>query len=111
MVLLVVYVLIALGASFLCSIMEAVLLSVTPSFVALQGRSGGGSSSDDDGGASDAGGGIDAGGIDAGGVEGRSRGLAGPTGVAAQDEQAALVRGERLIAQLAGNPVGGHEVI
>ena len=40
MVLLVVYVVIALGASFLCSIMEAVLLSVTPSFVALQGRKG-----------------------------------------------------------------------
>ncbi len=34
MTLLVVYVALALGVSFLCSIMEAVLLSVTPSFVA-----------------------------------------------------------------------------
>lgn len=34
MTLLVFYVLLALGVSFLCSIMEAVLLSVTPSFVA-----------------------------------------------------------------------------
>jgi CBS domain containing-hemolysin-like protein len=34
MILLVVYILIALGFSFLCSILEAVLLSVTPSFIA-----------------------------------------------------------------------------
>ncbi|MDX1739802.1 MAG: CNNM domain-containing protein, partial [Rhodothermales bacterium] len=34
MTLLIVYVALALGVSFLCSIMEAVLLSVTPSFVA-----------------------------------------------------------------------------
>ncbi|HMB89896.1 MAG TPA: hemolysin family protein [Rhodothermales bacterium] len=36
MFLLVFYVLLALGVSFLCSIMEAVLLSVTPSFVAVK---------------------------------------------------------------------------
>jgi len=34
------YVVLALGVSFLCSIMEAVLLSVTPSFVALHERRG-----------------------------------------------------------------------
>ena len=34
MTLLLVYMSLALGVSFLCSIMEAVLLSVTPSFVA-----------------------------------------------------------------------------
>ncbi len=36
MVLLALYVALALGVSFLCSIMEAVLLSVTPSFVAME---------------------------------------------------------------------------
>ena len=35
MTLLVFYVLLALGVSFLCSIMEAVLLSVTPSYVTM----------------------------------------------------------------------------
>ena len=34
MALLIFYVSLALGVSFLCSVMEAVLLSVTPSFVA-----------------------------------------------------------------------------
>ena len=38
MALLIFYVLLALGVSFLCSIMEAVLLSVTPSFVAVKER-------------------------------------------------------------------------
>lgn len=40
MTLLIVYVLLALVVSFLCSIMEAVLLSVTPSFVEMRSRSG-----------------------------------------------------------------------
>ena len=40
MFLLVFYVLLALGVSFLCSIMEAVLLSVTPSFVAVKEEQG-----------------------------------------------------------------------
>ncbi len=40
MTLLVVYVLVALGFSFLCSIAEAVLLSVTPAYVALLEREG-----------------------------------------------------------------------
>ena len=40
MFLLVVYVLVALGFSFLCSIMEAVLLSVTPSYVSLMKEQG-----------------------------------------------------------------------
>ncbi|MFW6053793.1 MAG: hemolysin, partial [Persicimonas sp.] len=34
MTLLVIYVLLALGVSFLCSVLEAVLLSVTPSYIA-----------------------------------------------------------------------------
>ena len=39
MTLLVLYVLLALGVSFLCSVLEAVLLSVTPSYIAaLQQR-------------------------------------------------------------------------
>ncbi len=41
MALLVFYVALALGVSFLCSIMEAVLLSVTPSFVAGMEAGGG----------------------------------------------------------------------
>lgn len=40
MTLLILYVLLALGVSFLCSIMEAVLLSVSPSYVAMQGQQG-----------------------------------------------------------------------
>lgn len=40
MTLLVFYVLLALGISFACSIMEAVLLSVTPSYVAVLARQG-----------------------------------------------------------------------
>ncbi|GIV59655.1 MAG: hypothetical protein KatS3mg043_0744 [Rhodothermaceae bacterium] len=40
MTLLIFYVLLALGVSFLCSIMEAVLLSVTPSYVAMLERRG-----------------------------------------------------------------------
>lgn len=41
MTLLIIYIALALGVSFLCSIMEAVLLSVTPSYVAkLEGESG-----------------------------------------------------------------------
>lgn len=40
MTLLIVYVLIALGFSFLCSIAEAVMLSVTPAYVALQQEEG-----------------------------------------------------------------------
>lgn len=41
MTLLIIYITLALGVSFLCSIMEAVLLSVTPSYVAkLEGESG-----------------------------------------------------------------------
>ena len=40
MALLIFYVLLALGVSFLCSIMEAVLLSVTPSFVAMKEQQG-----------------------------------------------------------------------
>jgi len=36
MTLLIVYVSLALGVSFLCSVLEAVLLSITPSFVAQQ---------------------------------------------------------------------------
>ena len=35
MTLLILYVSLALGVSFVCSVMEAVLLSITPSFVAL----------------------------------------------------------------------------
>ena len=38
MTLLLIYVALALGVSFVCSIMEAVLLSVTPSFVAHMER-------------------------------------------------------------------------
>jgi CBS domain containing-hemolysin-like protein len=41
MALLIFYILLALGVSFLCSIMEAVLLSVTPSYLALQEQRGG----------------------------------------------------------------------
>lgn len=40
MALLLIYAAIALGVSFLCSIMEAVLLSITPGYVAAQKRSG-----------------------------------------------------------------------
>jgi len=40
MVLLLFYVALALGVSFLCSVMEAVLLSVSPSYVAALGREG-----------------------------------------------------------------------
>ena len=40
MTLLVVYVLLAIGVSFMCSILEAVLLSVTPSYVALLEKQG-----------------------------------------------------------------------
>lgn len=40
MTLLVFYLLLAIGVSFLCSILEAVLLSVTPSYVAMLERSG-----------------------------------------------------------------------
>ena len=40
MTLLIVYMALALGVSFLCSIMEAVLLSVSPSFVARQEQAG-----------------------------------------------------------------------
>lgn len=40
MALLLSYVLLALGVSFLCSIMEAVLLSATPSFIEMQAREG-----------------------------------------------------------------------
>lgn len=40
MALLIFYVVLALGVSFLCSIMEAVLLSVTPSYVAVKEREG-----------------------------------------------------------------------
>lgn len=40
MQLLIFYVLLALGVSFLCSVMEAVILSVTPSFVAAQQATG-----------------------------------------------------------------------
>lgn len=36
MALLIIYVLLALGVSFLCSVMEAVLLSITPSYVGIQ---------------------------------------------------------------------------
>ncbi|NBC87002.1 MAG: DUF21 domain-containing protein [Bacteroidetes bacterium] len=42
MALLLVYVALALGVSFLCSVMEAVILSVTPSYVAALGREGNG---------------------------------------------------------------------
>jgi len=40
MSLLVFYVLLALGVSFMCSVMEAVLLSVTPSYVMMLEREG-----------------------------------------------------------------------
>ena len=40
MALLIVYVLLALGVSFLCSIMEAVLLSITPSFLEMKAQEG-----------------------------------------------------------------------
>jgi CBS domain containing-hemolysin-like protein len=40
MVLLLVYIGIALGVSFLCSVLEAVLLSVTPSYIAAEERNG-----------------------------------------------------------------------
>ncbi len=40
MVLLIVYLLIAVGVSFLCSILEAVILSVSPSFIALKEQEG-----------------------------------------------------------------------
>lgn len=40
MTLLIVYLLIAVGVSFLCSILEAVLLSITPSFIALKEQEG-----------------------------------------------------------------------
>ena len=39
--LLIVFVVLAIGVSFLCSIMEAVLLSVSPSYVATMERDGG----------------------------------------------------------------------
>ncbi len=40
MALLIFYVLLALGVSFLCSIMEAVLLSITPSFLEMKAKDG-----------------------------------------------------------------------
>lgn len=40
MALLIAYVLLALGVSFLCSIMEAVLLSITPSFLEMKAKDG-----------------------------------------------------------------------
>lgn len=40
MTLLIIYLLLAIGVSFLCSILEAVLLSVTPSFIALKEQEG-----------------------------------------------------------------------
>lgn len=40
MVLLIIYVLLALGVSFLCSVMEAVLLSITPSYIAALEQQG-----------------------------------------------------------------------
>lgn len=40
MTLLIIYVLLALGVSFVCSVLEAVLLSITPSFVALAEKEG-----------------------------------------------------------------------
>lgn len=40
MTLLIIYLTLAIGVSFLCSILEAVLLSVTPSFIALKERQG-----------------------------------------------------------------------
>lgn len=41
MALLVVYLFLALGVSFLCSVLEAVLLSITPSYIALMQNEGG----------------------------------------------------------------------
>lgn len=40
MTLLIIYLILAVGVSFLCSILEAVLLSVTPSFIALKEQEG-----------------------------------------------------------------------
>ena len=40
MILLFIYVAIALGVSFLCSVLEAVLLSVTPSYIAAEEERG-----------------------------------------------------------------------
>lgn len=40
MALLIAYVMLALGVSFLCSIMEAVLLSITPSFIEMKAKDG-----------------------------------------------------------------------
>lgn len=40
MTLLIIYLILAIGVSFLCSILEAVLLSVTPSFIALKEQQG-----------------------------------------------------------------------
>lgn len=40
MALLIAYVMLALGVSFLCSIMEAVLLSITPSFIEMRAKDG-----------------------------------------------------------------------
>ncbi|GAB5410836.1 MAG: CNNM domain-containing protein [Balneolaceae bacterium] len=40
MTLLIIYLLVAVGVSFLCSILEAVLLSITPSFIALKQQEG-----------------------------------------------------------------------
>lgn len=40
MTLLIVYLILAIGVSFLCSILEAVLLSITPSFIALKEQEG-----------------------------------------------------------------------
>ena len=41
MALLLLYLLLALGVSFLCSVLEAVLLSITPSYIALKQKEGG----------------------------------------------------------------------
>lgn len=41
MTLLILYLLLALGVSFLCSVLEAVLLSITPSYIALMQQRGG----------------------------------------------------------------------
>ena len=40
MILLFIYIAIALGVSFLCSVLEAVLLSVTPSYIAAEEERG-----------------------------------------------------------------------
>ena len=41
MALLLLYLFLALGVSFLCSVLEAVLLSITPSYIALKQKEGG----------------------------------------------------------------------